>query len=110
MHRVIMGLAPGDGRQVDHIDRNGLNNRRSNLRFATPSQNMYNASSPGNSTGFRGVEKVRGASRFNARIRVDGERFHLGSFPTAEDAARAYDAKAAEAHGEFAVLNFPEGS
>ena len=108
MHRLLL-VAPA-GLQVDHIDGNGLNNCRSNLRLCTQSQNNANARFKPGASGFRGVYKRKG--RYRALIssgRREGAKMrYIGSFASAEDAARAYDRVAAEIYGEFATLNFPE--
>lgn len=106
MHRWIMG-AP-DGVEVDHVNRDGLDNRRSNLRFATVRQNMVNKASR-NRYGYKGIRfDAKYGGRWYASIRIDGARTHLGVWPTAEDAARAYDRAARQHHGAFARYNFPE--
>ena len=103
MHRLILD-AP-KGLEVDHIDGNGLNNQRSNLRLCTRTQNARNARRRKNgSSRFKGVCKTR-EGRWNARIYANGKRANLGVFKNEADAARAYDAAAAEAFGEFARLN-----
>jgi hypothetical protein len=105
MHRFILGLTPNDP-EVDHRNRNGLDNRRENLRLATRSQQMANRRLfTQTSTGYKGVAR-RGA-KFAAYI--GARRMYLGLFPTAEAAALAYDAKAVELFGEFACLNLPAG-
>lgn len=105
MHRVILD-APS-GMQVDHKDRNGLNNTRENLRLATHTQNQHNAARRhDNRSGFKGVRRTSRGARWDARICVDGKQKYLGCFATAEEAARAYDAAATELRGEFARLNF----
>jgi hypothetical protein len=101
MHALIAG--PG----CDHRDGDGLNNQRHNLRPATGSQNLANTSSRGGSSRFKGVCQPAGSSSWLARITVNYRSRHLGSFPTEEAAARAYDAAARAAWGEFARLNFP---
>jgi len=104
MHREILG-APKD-MDVDHIDGNGLNNQRSNLRLATRSQNMGNSKKHvDNSSGAKGVTWSRDKKKWEARIRCGHRRMHIGYFANIEDAAHAYDAKARELFGEFARLN-----
>ncbi len=105
MHREIMKCP--DGLLVDHKDRDGLNNRRENLRIATKSQNnANNAGKRSHSTNaFKGVARFR--KKWRAVIRFQGVRKYLGYFKREEDAARAYDAKARELFGEFASTNFP---
>ena len=105
MHRQIIN--PPVNFEVDHHDRNTLNNQRNNLRIATRSQNSANRKSCGTSK-FLGVciIKNRGYSYIRAGIKIDGKNFHIGTFKTEEEAALAYDKKAIETHGEFANLNF----
>lgn len=106
MHRLVLGDDP-DGRSIDHVNLNGLDNRRVNLRWATRAEQRRNQAVRRDSkSGLKGVYLSKGRY-WTARIRCDGKQYHLGYFPTAEDAARAYDAKARELHGDFAYLNFP---
>lgn len=106
MHSLIM-RAPV-GQLVDHRDRNGLNNQRSNLRFCTQVQNQLNRGvRSDNKTGFKGVAYRESSDTYNAQIRLSGARWWLGAFQTAELAARAYDEAARKIHGDFAYLNFP---
>lgn len=87
--------------EIDHRDRNGLNNAWSNLREATRSQNGANCGLQSNNTsGYKGVSKSSG--RWAAIIQVNGKRKHLGTFETPEEAFEAYKAKAIEVFGEFA--------
>ena len=105
MHRVLCGLTVGDGKEVDHVDGDGLNNRRLNLRVCTHAGNQRNAQKRiDNSTGYKGV--YRQANRFVAGIKVDGKQMYLGRFDTAEQAHLAYVNAAKLLHGEFA--NFGE--
>lgn len=105
MHRFIAN--PPAGFEVDHIDRNKLNNCRSNLRICTRSENARNVSR--NKKQFRGVSQ-RTKNSWQAQIMCLGKMFNIGNFRTGKEAAHAYDAKAKELHGDFAVLNFPEDS
>jgi hypothetical protein len=111
MHSAIFGAVPV-GFVCDHIDGDGLNNQRANLRIATPRLNNVNRFMPKlgavSATKFRGVRK-RGR-KFLARIKDGGAwAFGLGTFFTPEEAAYAYDLAAARRFGEFAVLNFNGG-
>jgi len=100
MHRVVLGLSPSDGGIVDHINGDGLDNRRANLRFATQSQNLANKRSVANRTGFKGV-RLRLSGRFEAAC--GGKR--LGCYDTAREAARAYNTQAVAMFGQFAATN-----
>jgi len=93
---------------VDHINGNGLDNRRVNLRPATPSQNSANTRTRLSVSGYRGVTWFARTSRWRAHISVDGKQRHLGYFDDAAEAARVRDTAALEAFGEFARLNFPQ--
>ena len=98
MHRQIMGEP--DGKQIDHRDGDGLNNRRCNLREATNSQNTCNQGlRRTNVSGFKGVYKHK--RKWRADITLDGQRRFLGLFATPEAAHAAYCKASAELHGEF---------
>ena len=84
---------------LDHIDRDGTNNRLENLRIATQSQNNANSTARA-ASGFKGVYAV--GRRWRARIKVAGQNRSLGTFATAEAAGNAYAEAAREAFGEFA--------
>lgn len=112
MHRLILGLVPGDGLVVDHRNGNGLDNRRCNIRTATRSNNQHNQrlGRANNTSGYKGVTRRRGPCRrkpWRACIRHERRTVFIGHFATPEAAAAAYDRKAAELFGEFASLNFP---
>jgi hypothetical protein len=103
MHQLLMPLS--DGRTTDHKDRNPLNNRRSNLRPATQSQQQVNKVFP-NTTGYIGV--WRSASRirpYRAALEVDGKQIYLGVFSSPVQAAQVRDEAAKQYYGEFAVTN-----
>jgi hypothetical protein len=104
MHRMVM--RPRRGYVVDHIDGNGLNNRRCNLRVCTRRQNLANQRSRGGSSRFVGV--CRDKDKWRAYIRCRGKRYHLGLFDDEIEAAKGRDRKAYELHGVHAYLNFPE--
>lgn len=102
MHWLVMG-----GKFVDHIDGNGLNNQKSNLRFCTNSQNAMNKRMPKcKSSQYKGVTFVKRDKNWRANIRKDGKLIHIGKFQIEEQAAKAYDTAAKEHFGEFAYLNF----
>jgi hypothetical protein len=103
MHREIIG-APREA-DVDHINGNPLDNRRSNLRIARASDNTHNASHK-SIHGYKGV--VGAAGLFQARINAGKKTICLGTFPTARDAAVTVDSAARWLHGPFARLNVPE--
>jgi hypothetical protein len=104
MHRLILNAPRGV--EVDHVNGDGLDNRRENLRLATHAQNASNSRlHRDNVTGYKGVRHKR--NRWQARITVNQKEIYLGSFIALEDAARAYDAAAREHFGEFATPNFP---
>jgi hypothetical protein len=106
MHRVVLGLTHGDGIQVDHIDGNGLNNQRSNLRICSNTENQRNRRVGANNTsGFKGVDFHKHSGTWRARISIDGRRVFLGAFDNSIDAARAYNKAAITCFGEFARLN-----
>jgi hypothetical protein len=104
MHRIVANTP--DGMQTDHIDGDTLNNQPDNLRSCTHSQNQYNSEKHKNNiSGFKGVRASR--KKWQAEIRVGTKYIYLGTYPTPEKAAHAYDEAARELHGEFANLNFP---
>lgn len=88
---------------IDHDDGDGLHNSWENLREANRVQNAANAGpTKRNKTGYRGVSIHKPSGAYRAAIFVDGKQTHLGHFPTAEEAARAYEAAAKKHHGKFA--------
>jgi len=109
MHRVIMD-AP-KGMDVDHINGDPLDNRKENLRICTRSENCRNKKVRADSkSGFKGVYQTKNG-RFQAYIGNPNKvsrNIKLGTYDTPEEAARAYDKKAIELHGEYVYLNFPK--
>jgi hypothetical protein len=106
MHRLIMGDPPG--KEIDHINGNTLDNRRSNLRVCSRLENSRNRGVQKNcKSKFKGVY-LRERGTWRAQIKVNKKRIHLGDFSSASKAAKAYDEAALQYFGEFAVLNFPE--
>jgi len=102
MHTLVTGWG-----FVDHINGDGLDNRRLNLRPADNSKNQMNRGVPSNNTsGFKGVS--RNDLRWQAQISVAGRRIHLGMFATPLEAAHAYDEAALYYFAEFARPNFPQ--
>jgi hypothetical protein len=107
MHRVIM--KPPKGMVVDHIDGNGLNNRRSNLRICTVAQNGLNSRARGGRSGYKGVEyaEQNRKNKYRAVVHDKGKRIPGGSYATALEAAVARDRLARAVQGEYAYLNVP---
>jgi hypothetical protein len=107
LHRLIVEAPSGS--DVDHINGDGLDNRRCNLRVTDRSQNMANQRRPAGTSGYRGVRQSNGGrcKPWTAILTVNGQAIRSCGHPTAEAAARARDAMALEHFGEHAVLNFP---
>lgn len=100
MHRLIMD-AP-DGVDVDHIDHNGINNRRNNMRLCTRSENLQNQRKRiDNTSGFKGVHYYKRTGRWRAYIMLEGKERHLGYFDTPELAYDAYCTASKELHGDY---------
>lgn len=106
-HRMIIGYygyAVPAGSQVDHRDGNGLNDCKGNLRIASPAENSANRGPQRNNTsGYKGVTFSNG--KWIAQIQVKNHYMNLGSHPTAEHAALAYNGAAKAYFGEFAYQN-----
>ncbi len=102
LHRMI--IEAKDGEIVDHINRNRLDNRKENLRIVSHLENAQNASlAKNNKSGYKGVHFRNG--KYSAMIRINGHLKHIGTFETAEEAAKAYNVMAEEHFGEYAALN-----
>jgi hypothetical protein len=107
VHRLLysMFVAPiPEPMQVDHVNRDRLDNRLENLRLATSAQNQWNRS--GKSTGFKGISFYKRVGKWMCRITCDGKHYFLGYFDTEMQASIAYDLKAIELYGTFAHTNF----
>jgi hypothetical protein len=102
MHRLILGIT--DPRVLcDHIDHNGLNNQRNNIRVCTYQENRCNAPKPcSNTSGYKGVVWHGCRKKWRATIKIEGRRVSLGLFKTPEEAHAAYCEAAVRYHGEFA--------
>lgn len=109
LHRMILGIGDVSEPLVDHINGDGLDCRRANLRIADPMRNCHNRRPQRHkiSSPLKGV--TRDGGRWRAVITVKGKHVHLGMFDDEVEAARAYDAAAREHFGAFARPNFPEG-
>lgn len=106
LHTLIMNTQKEKGQVIDHIDGNPSNNRKSNLRICTVSENGFNRGKPKNNTsGAKGVSWNKKSQKWCARIMSNGKDYIIGLFDTIKEASDAYDAKAIELHGEFARLN-----
>jgi len=114
MHRIILSrmlnreLSPKE--HCDHIDGNGLNNTRANLRLSVKHGNHKNASKKDKTTSslYKGVHWYKAMNVWRAKIQCDNTSHHLGNFENEIDAAKAYDKAAKQLHGKFAKLNFPD--
>lgn len=106
LHRFIMNAKPGE--EVDHINHNGLDDRRCNLRIVTRSQNHMNRGKMKNkcTSKYKGVYWFKNLNKWMVHIEINGKKMHVGLFNNEEEAARAYDKKAKELFGEYAYFNF----
>ena len=108
MHRVV--LKPPRGLIIDHINRNGLDNRKANLRIVTYAQNCLNRpyiNRPNSPSKYKGVTWHKAQSKWVVQICYNGMHKNVGYFHDEIEAGKAYDKAAKKHHKEFAVLNFP---
>jgi hypothetical protein len=106
MHRFLLGVS-SDGPEIDHIDGNGLNNRRSNLRLCSRNENQQNTRTRRvGRSGYRGVHRVPKSEKWYAKISKQGVVHRIGGFDTPEQAACAYDDAALRLYGPHALTNF----
>jgi hypothetical protein len=106
MHRFVMGMRNS---QIDHANRNSLDNRKQNLRFCSSRENVANRRMR-NQHGFKGVTRYKNCTEYVARIynATTGVRETLGKFKTAAEAAQAHEKRAIELYGAFAYVNAKE--
>jgi hypothetical protein len=110
MHKMVLGGTIGDGKEIDHIDGNGLNNTRLNLRVCSHRQNLQNRKiSKRNTSGYKGVSWSSAANKWKASIKIGEKNTHIGLFTCLIKAAKAYDNAAKKHFGEYARLNFKDG-
>lgn len=105
MHREIMNAPKGV--QIDHINGNGLDNRKSNLRFANTQQNAFNREKPSVncSSKYKGVLKRRDDSNWVVRIKYNNRQFHLGTYQSETYAAAVYNVAAHIMFGSYCRIN-----
>ena len=102
MHRLILDAQKGQ--EVDHINNDGLDNQRENLRFCTSSQNKANMRlRADNKSGYKGINFDKQTGKWRARIKFNGKEYSLGRHSNLKDAVRARK-KALTLHGEFAKI------
>ena len=103
MHRLVMGLTKGDGKFVDHINGDTLDNRRANLRVVSNIQNMWNKGAQSNNrSGYKGVYRHSQTGKWVAQITHQRKTYSLGCFDAPEEAHIAYKEKAIELKGVYA--------
>jgi len=108
MHREVLYFKYNDRRLIDHKNKNGLDNRKENLRSATSILNGWNCKiSKRNSSGYRGVSWIERDKIWRSQIQINGKMKNCGSFSTAIKAALEYDRMAIITRKENAILNFP---
>lgn len=106
MHHMIVGQPVDRRMSVDHVNGNGLDNRKENLRFATARQQRQNSAiRRDNVSGFKGIRFRRDRRKFVSTLMLDGKRINLGEFNTAIEAAVAYNEAAIKFFGKFARVN-----
>ena len=107
MHRLILGLEEGDKKYVDHINHNGLDNRRCNIRVVTCHQNLANQKAKkGAVSKYKGVHWSLSTNRWRVSIKTEEKRHYVGVYKNEKQAARAYDKEALDFYGPFALVNF----
>lgn len=106
MHRIIMGLKTGDKRQIDHIDGNGLNNQRTNLRICTLQKNQHNRRRQKNNTsGYKNITWVKETKKWRVAIDYNNKTYNLGRYKNKMEAKKVRDIWLLKLHKEFASYN-----
>ena len=109
LHIFLLGKK--EGKEIDHKDRNGLNNQRYNLRFLTQSENSRNIGiRPNNTSGYIGVSWIKKEKKYKTTIMYNGKTIHLGYYNCKIKAARVYDSVCKYHFKGIAQLNFPSDS
>jgi len=105
LHRLIMEANKGD--EIDHVNHDTLDNRKTNLRFVNPSQQQWNRSKRRNkvTSKYKGVSWYKRYNKWHSKIMFHGKTIHLGYFLSEIDATRAYDKAASKYFGEYAYIN-----
>lgn len=106
MHRFILNASKEF--KIDHINHNGLDNRKCNLRICTVSENSMNQRAHGGKSKYKGIYWDKKYNKWRALIGLNGKQIHIGRYTNEITAALAYDVKAIELYGKFAYLNFGE--
>lgn len=104
LHHLVINTPIG--MYVDHINRNKLDNRKSNLRLATHKENQRNKQAPKSYSKFKGVYWHKRAKKWAVQIMLDGGAFYVGLYTNEVEAALEYDLAAVQFHGRFACTNY----
>ena len=105
MHWQIMNTPKG--MEVDHVNHNTLDNRKTNLRICTRAENQHNRRLQKGTSKYKGVYWNKRDKKWVAQIKLEGKQIYLGYFDSEIEAAKCYDINAIKYFGEFAKLNFP---
>lgn len=104
MHRLLLNASKEQ--MVDHINHNGLDNRKHNIRLCTPHESACNREKQiNNSSGVKGVDYFDRLKKWRVRIQSNNKQFHIGVYPTKEMALLTYNEAALKHHGSFALIN-----